>query len=161
MAKARSPKVQRGPSLADVARVKVLGSPGRGEGDASIGHPFFFPGETVVARDVVQWTLFGREEPVHVVLTTMPDSIGYKTQGRILLAYDPEATVAYGGIFFVRSYSRTCVQSIYLAEDYRRSGLGSLLADLARKSGIECVFFPVSDDGRAWARRHGFSIVRG
>jgi hypothetical protein len=144
--------------LGDVARVRVLGAPGRGEADASIGHPFLFPGETVVEHWSEERQVGGESEPVYVTVTSMPVP-GGGTSGRILLSYDEKATVAYGGIYFLNENGRTCVQSIYLASDYRGSGFGAWLAEIAKSRGVTCVFGPVSDDGRAWADRYKLPVV--
>ncbi len=152
---------ERGPSLGDVARIKVLGVGGRNEADASIGHPLFFPGEKVVEKATTQAVVHGERETVHVVTTSIPDIFGKHSQGRILLSYNAEATVCYGGIFFVKSYGKTCIQSVYLVEEYRGGDLGALLGQLAREHKITCVFEPVSPAGRAWAKRQGFAIRRG
>lgn len=150
-----------GPSLGEVARIKVLGVPGRNEADASIGHPLFFPGEKVVERAETKVTLHGEHEKMFITVTSMPDITGAHNAGRILLSYDRAVTVCYGGIFFARSYGRTCVQSIYLVEEYRRSDLGALLAQLAKSRRMTCVFEPVSPAGAAWAKRHGLKVRKG
>ena len=153
--------IERGPSLGDVARIKVLGVPGRNEADAAIGHPFMFPGEKVVERLETEATVHGEREKVFITVTSMPDITGAHNTGRILLSFDLAAAVCYGGIFFARSYGRTCVQSIYLVEEYRRGELGALLAQLAKSRKMTCVFEPVSPAGRAWAKKHGLTVRRG
>lgn len=149
-----------GPTLGDVARIKVLGAHGRGEADALIGHAFFFPGERVVRREKIRWRMQVEEEDLWIVVTSMLDSFQKRTQGRVILAYDEGALVAYGGFYFYRERNQTCVQSVYLADDYRKLGLGSVLAQVARQLKIRCVTEPVSPDGRKWAERYGLRIVR-
>lgn len=150
----------RGPSLGDAARIRVLGSSGKGEADASIGHPFFFPKEEIVRSEKIRWPMqLGMEEDLWIVVTSMLDPFGKRTQGRVLLAYEKEAHVAYGGFYFYREYDRTCVQSIYLADSYRKLGLGSVLAQVANQLKIRCVTTPISPDGRRWAERYGLKVV--
>lgn len=161
MKKHSNPTPAPGPSLGDVARIKVLGSPGQNETDAMIGHPFFFPGEKVVERLQTEAMVTGSREVVFVTITSMPDPVGYPTMGRVLLSYNEEASVSYGGFFFASSYKKKCIQSVYLVEEYRGSELGALLAELAKRLKISCVFEPVSPAGRAWAGKHGFKIKKG
>lgn len=153
---------QKGPTIGDVARIKVLGVPGKNEADASIGHAFFFAGEKVVERLETKAVVHGERETVYVTITSLPDIAGKPTQGRVLLSYDRDAHVSYGGFYFVRSYNETCIQSLYLVEEYRKGDLGALLAQLAKeKLGIHCVFEPLSPAGKSWANRHGFLIRKG
>ncbi len=154
-----APIETRGPSLGDVARIKVLGSAGQDEGDACIGHSFLFPRE-IIKKSWSEVRRVGRkDEPVYVTITEMPGPYGYGKMGRILLSYDKAAHVCYGGIFFMREGTRTCVQSIYIVPAYRRAGFGAWLAELAKTCKIKCTFAPVSDDGHAWSTRAGFKIV--
>jgi hypothetical protein len=153
--RARNP-VSRDQQLGDIARQAITPMAVGDLGNASIGHPFFFPGEVVERRWVEQHTLnpIDGPEDVHVTLTRSPNG-----QQRVLLSYDQDAHVTYGGIKIVPHAGRSCVNDVFVSQEVRGKGLADRLAQIAKSMGVSCVFTPASAAGEAWSRRHGLALI--
>ena len=144
--------------LGAVAQGKILPMSKLGDiGDATVGHPAFFPGERIISQTSEAHQIGKRSEAVFVTETVM--SVGSTEGGRVLLSYDTRCHVTYGGFFWIKQGRRRCVQSIYVATEYRPFHLGSWLARLAKSKKVTCVLEPISEEGRRWAARNGIDIL--
>ena len=155
--KKTAPESRRNSQLGAVAQGKILPMSRPGDiGNAVIGHPLFFPGERIISQASETRQIGKRNEAVFVTETAM--SVGSTEGGRVLLSYDANCYVTYGGFFWIRQGRRRCVQSIYVATEYRPFHLGSWLAKLAKSRHVTCALEPISEDGRRWAMRNGIDI---
>lgn len=155
----RKSSLERDQQLATIAKAHILpGTSSSIEGNASIGHSFYFPGEQIVDQWLETLTIGTEVENVFVTVTTTRDAQGLVSGHRLLLSYDRNAHVTYGGAFVVKQGKNFCINSVYVVPAYRHGDVGEAVARVLRdKMQVKCALEPMSTQGKAWVKRYGFT----
>jgi hypothetical protein len=133
--------------VGDVAKKKII---------APLGDPLWHPKERITKTEKIQLNLAGFDEDWWLIHTESTNIVGGKN-GRILIAIDPKQTQDFaGGIFWITEYGNKKIQSIWV-DDYLRQGRATpLLANVAKKEGIQIAVGPFSPPGEKFAQRYQF-----
>jgi hypothetical protein len=144
--------MQPGTGIGDAAKRKIM---------AGVGDHEWHPRESLVEATPVTVMNSGIPEPMYVVTTLAPSAAaGAVPSGRVLLAFDPEARMSVGGLYWIEEGGRKKLQSAYLDADFRGGRVMPLLVDKAKALGVKVAVGPMSTEGKKFAKRYNLRMVR-
>jgi hypothetical protein len=153
---------ERDAGLANVARLATTGAlRDDQEGDAGVGHSFWHPKEKIIEEGVVDVDSMpgGATEPVFWAITEEPKMGNQRAQRRVLMSYNPEHTVCYGGARLLDIDGEWLVNDVFVARSYAKA-LRQLGTELVLRAGAVGVLSPASTAGRIAARSAGLPLIK-
>lgn len=135
---------------------------------SGLGHPLFLRNERIVAQrrvNVVLPHVREGDKTFELYLTaTTADAHPldhHVSPGRVVLSTDPGLyEVVAGAYAFTRKVDgRRCIHALWTMPSWRGRGLGRIIGEELRRTGVTCGLPPASSSARAWLAAMGFQLL--